>query len=168
MASKSIIITGGASGIGLALTRHFAAQGHRIAILDLDAAAGIAAATSVAAEFPQSAVSFYRCNVASWDEQAAAFRQAFFGGGGGVLTGRLDVVVANAGVSEQGATSLVRLPLGSDGGGGGGGGGEGGVEGEGEEKEEGPSRPGVGTVEVNLLGTIYCEYGRVSCLSLQF
>ena len=146
--SKSIIITGGASGIGLALTRHFAAQGHRIAILDLDAAAGPAAAATVAAEFPQSAVSFHRCNVASWDEQAAAFRQAFLGGGaGGVLAGRLDVVVANAGVSEQGVTSLVRLPLGV--------GGEGGVE-------EGLSRPGVGTVEVNLLGTIYCECGRVS------
>ncbi|EAQ92137.1 hypothetical protein CHGG_00372 [Chaetomium globosum CBS 148.51] len=140
MASKSIIVTGGASGIGLAVTRHLAAQGHRVAILDLNAAAGPAVAAEVAAEFPRAAVSFHPCDVASWDEQAAAFRQAF-----AELGGRLDVVVANAGVSEQGATSLVRLPLG------------GGVEGEGpgEGEDEGPTRPSVATLQVNLLGTVY-------------
>jgi NAD(P)-dependent dehydrogenase (short-subunit alcohol dehydrogenase family) len=126
---KSIIITGGASGIGLALTRHFAAQGHRVVILDLNSAAGEGAAASVTAEFPQSAVSFHQCNVASWDEQAVAFGKAFH-----ALGGRLDVVVANAGVSEQGTTTLVRL-----------------------DEETTPVRPGVATVEVNLLGTVYCE-----------
>jgi NAD(P)-dependent dehydrogenase (short-subunit alcohol dehydrogenase family) len=132
---KSIIVTGGASGIGLAITRHFAAQGHRVAILDVDAAAGPGVAASVAAEFPGSAVVFRRCDVSSWEEQAEAFEQVFRGD----LGGRLDVVVANAGVSEQGGTTLVRL-------------------GEGEEGvEEGPVKPRVKTVEVNLLGTIYCE-----------
>ncbi|KAK4033291.1 hypothetical protein C8A01DRAFT_40264 [Parachaetomium inaequale] len=124
---KSIIITGGASGIGLSLTRHFAAQGHRVAILDLNAAAGQEAAAAAAADFPQAAVSFHLCNVASWDEQAAAFEKAFQ-----ALGDRLDVVVANAGVSEQGATTLVRL-----------------------DEEKAPSRPGVATVEVNLLGAVY-------------
>ncbi|KAK3290120.1 uncharacterized protein B0H64DRAFT_453040, partial [Chaetomium fimeti] len=116
--------------------RHRRRQRHRhcIAILDLNAATGPGVAAEVAAEFPRSAVSFHPCNVASWDEQAAAFQQAFNEHGG-----RLDVVVANAGVSEQGATTLVRLPL--DGGGGG--------------EDEGRSRPGVATLEVNLLGTVY-------------
>ncbi|KAH6649574.1 hypothetical protein F5144DRAFT_588254 [Chaetomium tenue] len=140
MASKSVIVTGGASGIGLAVTRHLAAQGHRVAILDRNAAAGPAVAAQVAAEFPPAAVSFHPCDVADWDEQAAAFRQAF-----AELGHRLDVVVANAGVSEQGATSLVRLPLG------------GGVvgEGAGEGEDEGPTRPSVATLQVNLLGTVY-------------
>ncbi|KAK3305568.1 uncharacterized protein B0T15DRAFT_202112 [Chaetomium strumarium] len=129
---KSIIVTGGASGIGLAITRHFASQGHRVAILDLDAASGPGVATAVAAEFPQSAVSFHQCNVVSWDEQAAAFKAAFREHGG-----RLDVVVANAGVSEQGATTLVRLGA------------------EEEEEEAEPARPKMTTVEVNLVGAIY-------------
>ncbi|SPQ25808.1 453fe8e7-d744-4919-8dfb-6e0bb50ab25c [Thermothielavioides terrestris] len=128
---KSAIVTGGASGIGLAITRHLAAQGHRVAILDLNAAAGPGVAAAVAAEFPRSTVSFHQCNVASWDEQAAAFAKVFQEHGG-----RLDIVVANAGVSEQGATSLVRL-------------------GEEEDAAKGPTRPKTTTVEVNLLGTIY-------------
>src|SRR5678815_4975531 len=33
--SHSILITGAASGIGLGLTRHFAAQGHRVIACDL-------------------------------------------------------------------------------------------------------------------------------------
>ncbi|KAL2024736.1 hypothetical protein VTK56DRAFT_5557 [Thermocarpiscus australiensis] len=132
-APKSIIVTGGASGIGLALTRHFASRGHRVAILDVvDAAAGQAVAASVAAAFPraEAAVSFHRCDVASWDEQAAAFERVF-----ALHGGRLDVVVANAGVSEQGVTTLVRVG--------------------GEDSGERPERPRMRAVEVNLVGTIY-------------
>jgi NAD(P)-dependent dehydrogenase (short-subunit alcohol dehydrogenase family) len=76
----------------------------------------------------------------SWDEQAAAFKAAFREHGG-----RLDVVVANAGVSEQGATTLVRL--------------------DGGEEEAEPSRPKMATVEVNLVGAIYCK---LSCSSVPF
>ncbi len=127
---KSIIVTGGASGIGLAITRHFAAQGHQVAILDLNAASGPGVAASVAAEFPQSTVAFHACNVASWEEQAAVFENVFRDHGE-----RVDVVVANAGVSEQGVTSLVKL----------------------DAEDEGPVKPRVTTVEVNLLGAVYCE-----------
>ncbi|VZH92637.1 unnamed protein product [Fusarium fujikuroi] len=36
----SIVVTGGASGIGLAITRHFAAQGHMVAVLDVNSKTG--------------------------------------------------------------------------------------------------------------------------------
>jgi NAD(P)-dependent dehydrogenase (short-subunit alcohol dehydrogenase family) len=139
-AQKSIIVTGGASGIGLAITRHFAAQGHRVAMLDLNAASGPGVAASVAAEFPESTVSFHQCDVSSWDQQAAAFKEVFQEHGNS-----LDIVVANAGVSEQGVTTLVSLA----------------------EDGEGPRKPRTTTVEVNLLGTIYCEWVLVSVLCVE-
>lgn len=133
---KSIIVTGGASGIGLAITRHFASQGHHVAILDMNSDSGPAVAASVAAEFLQSCVTFYHCDVSSWDEQAAVFNKVFHKQGD-----RIDIVVANAGVSEQGVTTLV---------------------GHDDDAEE-PTRPRVKTVEVNLLGAIYCEFGPGFC-----
>jgi NAD(P)-dependent dehydrogenase (short-subunit alcohol dehydrogenase family) len=36
MATKNVLITGGARGIGRALTRGFLARGHRVYILDID------------------------------------------------------------------------------------------------------------------------------------
>ena len=128
MAQKSVIVTGGASGIGLAMSRHFASQGQRVAILDVNAEAGPGVAAAVAAEYPAAAVSFRKCNVASWDEQAAAFKQTYDEHGG-----RIDIVMVNAGISEQGATTLVDLA------------------------EETPSPPMLRTLDVNLIGTIYCE-----------
>ncbi|MEM1442850.1 MAG: SDR family NAD(P)-dependent oxidoreductase, partial [Verrucomicrobiota bacterium] len=40
ISGKSAIITGGASGIGLAISSSFAAAGASVAILDYDSAAG--------------------------------------------------------------------------------------------------------------------------------
>ncbi|KAK4113103.1 NAD(P)-binding protein [Canariomyces notabilis] len=137
---KSILITGGASGIGLAITRYFAGQpeGHSIAILDVNAATGEAVAAALAAEFPRrTTISFHACDVSSWDEQARVFERVYREHGNA-----LDVVVANAGVSEQGATTLVKLQSESG-------------AGSGERGEEGPRKPSVKTVEVNLLGVVY-------------
>ena len=39
MSAQRVVITGGASGIGLTLARHFAARGDRVALCDADAAA---------------------------------------------------------------------------------------------------------------------------------
>ncbi|KAK3376043.1 hypothetical protein B0T24DRAFT_572633 [Lasiosphaeria ovina] len=126
---KSVIVTGGASGIGLAMSRHFASSGHRVAILDVNGDSGPATAAAVAAEFPQARVSFRKCDVSSWADQAAAFEHVYRDHGG-----RIDVVMANAGVSEQGATTLVhRL----------------------DEEEDSPSPPNLATININLVGTIY-------------
>ena len=49
LADRVVLITGGASGIGAAFVRAFAAQGARVALLDIDEAAGKALVDEVAA-----------------------------------------------------------------------------------------------------------------------
>lgn len=125
---QSIIVTGGASGIGLAMTRHFASEGHRIAILDVNQHTGPAVMAEVAADYPQATLSFKKCDVSSWQEQAAVFKEVFEEHGK-----RLDIVMANAGLSEQGSSSLVSV------------------------EEDEPVQPTLRTVNVNLIGVIYCK-----------
>ena len=45
------VVTGGASGIGLAITRRFVAEGARVVVGDIDEAAGEAAARETAGTF---------------------------------------------------------------------------------------------------------------------
>jgi NAD(P)-dependent dehydrogenase (short-subunit alcohol dehydrogenase family) len=56
--SRSIIVTGGATGIGAAMVRAFAARGDRVAFLDLDRPAG----SALAAELDQG-VAFLECDL---------------------------------------------------------------------------------------------------------
>lgn len=51
LSGRVALITGGASGIGLSLVEHFAAQDARVAFLDFDQAAGEAAAARTGARF---------------------------------------------------------------------------------------------------------------------
>lgn len=90
---KSAIVTGGASGIGLAMVRHFASQGYYVAIFDVNAEPGKAVAAEVATEYPQAIVTFSKCDVSSWEQLAAAFKEVYLG------AGRIDAVMANAGIS---------------------------------------------------------------------
>lgn len=48
---RPVLVTGGASGIGASIVEHFAAQGARVAFLDLDADAGAAQAKRTGAHF---------------------------------------------------------------------------------------------------------------------
>jgi NAD(P)-dependent dehydrogenase (short-subunit alcohol dehydrogenase family) len=125
LTKKSVIVTGGGSGIGLAMARHFASEGHRVAILDLNSESGVKVAAELSTEYPSSAVSFRKCDVSSWDEQAAAFKDIYETHGG------VDVVMANAGISEQGSTTAIDL------------------------SEETPTEPRLGAIKVNLIGVVY-------------
>jgi len=91
MNAKVVIVTGGASGIGLATVKRFARDGARIAVVDLDQAKADAAAAEAKAGGAADAMGI-ACDVS--DEQAViacvAQTQKRFG--------RLDVVVNNAGV----------------------------------------------------------------------
>ncbi|KAH7134461.1 15-hydroxyprostaglandin dehydrogenase [Dactylonectria estremocensis] len=121
---KSIIVTGGASGVGLALVKFFAAaHGTQIGILDISPASAETLLPSLQAEFPNSKFSFKKCDISSWDEQAAVFKEIYS------EFGSVDVVCANAGVSEIGKFLEV-------------------------ENGE-PRRPGLKTLDINLIGTLY-------------
>jgi 3-hydroxybutyrate dehydrogenase len=82
-------VTGGASGIGLAVARELAAGGATLALADLDGSAAEAAAAALGG----GAIGL-RCDVASERELVAALDAA------AAAFGRLDVVVNNAGLQH--------------------------------------------------------------------
>ncbi|KAJ9132262.1 15-hydroxyprostaglandin dehydrogenase [Pleurostoma richardsiae] len=123
---KSILITGGASGIGLELSRHFAAEGHQIAVLDVNETAGRSVVAELASSYPEAKLTFKRCDVSLWPEQMVAFQEVFREHGS-----RLDIVMANAGISEQGSSSIVAV------------------------EDDIPAEPQLKAINVNLIGVIY-------------
>jgi NAD(P)-dependent dehydrogenase (short-subunit alcohol dehydrogenase family) len=85
---RCALVTGGASGLGLAMARAFRAAGATVAILDVDPAA-----KERAAELGEAIA--VRGSVTERAEVAAAFDAAV------ARFGRIDIAVANAGVSQN-------------------------------------------------------------------
>jgi NAD(P)-dependent dehydrogenase (short-subunit alcohol dehydrogenase family) len=75
---KTVVVTGGASGIGEALVRLVAAEGGRVTIADMDEARG----TRLAEEPGTENVSFMRCDVADANQATGVIdaTTARFGG----------------------------------------------------------------------------------------
>ncbi|HYV97239.1 MAG TPA: glucose 1-dehydrogenase [Gemmatimonadaceae bacterium] len=91
LSDKTAVVTGGASGIGLAIAEAFIAEGARVHVLDVRADA----ARDTAAGLGPSAV-WQECDVASEDSVRRAF--------GAVLTaGPVDILVNNAGIAHVGS-----------------------------------------------------------------
>jgi len=86
------VITGGASGMGLATVRRFLAEGARVVIADFNAETGASAAAEAEAAGHEGACVFQRTDVAREADVAAALALAV------ERFGRLDVVFNNAGV----------------------------------------------------------------------
>ncbi|KAB5581022.1 15-hydroxyprostaglandin dehydrogenase [Coniochaeta sp. 2T2.1] len=122
---KSVIVTGGGSGIGLAMSRHFASEGHNVAIFDVNAESGAKIASELSSKHPNATVTFRKSDVSSWDDLAAAFKEVY------EQRGSIDIVMANAGVSEQGSSSAVDL------------------------SEAEPTKPRLKVFDVNLTGVVY-------------
>lgn len=80
------IVTGGSSGIGLALTNHLIAKEWHVFILDVQPPA--------LPLLPESST-FIKTDVADWDQLAAAFRAAH------ARFARLDFCALNAGIDDR-------------------------------------------------------------------
>ncbi|MEU5877682.1 3-oxoacyl-ACP reductase [Spirillospora sp. NPDC047279] len=92
------VVTGGASGIGLATARRFAAEGARVVVADLDEPAGKAAAEAVGGLF-------VKADVTSEDEVKALYRAAH------EAYGRVDIAFNNAGISPPDDASILDTGL---------------------------------------------------------
>lgn len=124
---KVAIVSGGASGIGLAMSQYFASEGHNVAIFDVDAKAGAEVISQISADHPQVKVIFKLCDVSSWQNQAQNFQEVHS------EFGRISFVCANAGISEKGTSALGSIDI------------------------DEPAEPNLRIMDVNLSGVIYCE-----------
>ncbi|KAH8824381.1 hypothetical protein DL96DRAFT_1531608 [Flagelloscypha sp. PMI_526] len=91
---KTVIVTGAAKGIGKEVALKLATYGAKIVVADLDVVGG----TEVVKEIEGSSgqATFKECDVSNWDSQVDVFEHAL------KTFGSVDVVVANAGVTELG------------------------------------------------------------------
>ncbi|KAB5513285.1 hypothetical protein GE09DRAFT_1163016 [Coniochaeta sp. 2T2.1] len=92
---KVAIITGGTSGIGLALARHLHDKGWRVALVGRRPEIGQLQATSL--DPSGTTAIFERCNVSSYAEQAAMFKNVW------AKWARIDLLIANAGNVDGGS-----------------------------------------------------------------
>lgn len=96
---KSVIITGGANGMGEQCVREFAAEGAFVTFGDVNER-GLDLEKEIG-----SNVKFVKCDIRSWTDQVAMFDTAV------ALSPHksCDIVIANAGLSRSGGDSLWRL-----------------------------------------------------------
>jgi len=71
LADARAVVTGGASGLGLAVARHIAAAGGRVTLLDVQEGPGVEAAIAIGGH-----ASFAKCDVTSETEVSAAMQTA--------------------------------------------------------------------------------------------
>lgn len=85
---KIALVTGGASGIGLAIVRDFAQHGIRVTLSDIDVARGRALATEL------SGVRFQEADMTNADDVQRLVAQTL------EVEGRIDILVNNAGIQH--------------------------------------------------------------------
>ncbi|RDW68738.1 uncharacterized protein DSM5745_08498 [Aspergillus mulundensis] len=92
----SILITGGASGLGLSAARYLASSGAIVTIADIQDEAGTAIASNLGAQ--GCIVQYVHCDITDYESQVAAFRAAL----NFSPSKALDAVAAFAGVDKTG------------------------------------------------------------------
>jgi rhamnulose-1-phosphate aldolase/alcohol dehydrogenase len=103
LASKIVLVTGAASGIGRAVCERFAEEGAHVVVTDVDFALAETVAESIVAKHGLRRALAIKLDVADEQEVERAFDETIRAYGG------LDVVVSNAGISSFG--SLDTLPV---------------------------------------------------------
>jgi NAD(P)-dependent dehydrogenase (short-subunit alcohol dehydrogenase family) len=103
IADASAVVTGGASGLGLAVARHIASAGGRVTLLDVQEGPGQAVATAIG-----SRASFAKCDVTSETEVNAAMEAARGAMGG------INLLVNCAGVVGAGRVLGKNGPMAGD------------------------------------------------------
>jgi D-xylose 1-dehydrogenase len=94
LANRTVLITGGGSGIGAAITRGFASQGARVAVLDVAEEAAKALTQVIEAE-NGAKVTFVRCDLRDIEALRAAVAEV------GKQLGDIGVLVNNAGNDDR-------------------------------------------------------------------
>ncbi|SPJ88842.1 uncharacterized protein FTOL_12737 [Fusarium torulosum] len=87
---KTVIITGGAQGIGFGVSQLFAEAGAKVVIADVDDVVGKQAEVELGPD-----ALFARCDVTCWADQIRLFQIAMS------ESGRIDLVVCNAGIHPE-------------------------------------------------------------------
>lgn len=96
LARRIVLVTGGASGIGRAIARRFAAEGAHVVVTDLDQQGADVVAQELRAVNGHNRAIALRMDVTNESDVAHGFMQAR------LLYGGIDVVVSNAGVATVG------------------------------------------------------------------
>ena len=94
--NKVAVITGGASGIGLAAVKRFAIEGAKVAILDYNEQAG----QQVAAAYGNE-VAFFKADVSNQEEVQQAVKAI------AEHFGQIDILINNAGITRD--ASLLKM-----------------------------------------------------------
>lgn len=100
MKDRLCLVTGAASGLGLAITQAFLAAGAHVVLVDI---APVSKGEAIVEDLPNAAdrAHYFQCDVTKWEDQTKAFQDALQS----FPNRTLDVVVISAGVA--GGVNLV-------------------------------------------------------------
>ncbi|KAJ4322632.1 hypothetical protein N0V94_002285 [Neodidymelliopsis sp. IMI 364377] len=126
LAGKSVIITGGANGMGETCVRHFAAAGAYVTIADVNKR-GYELADEINKKHGTERTIFVEADIRDWDQQKKMFETSL------AKFGAIDIVIANAGISRSSGDSLWNL----------------------DDPQGEPNKPDLRILDVNLKGSFY-------------
>lgn len=128
---KSVLVTGGANGIGLASATAFAEAGAYVTLADISTEAGEEAAKTLSDKGYH--VQFITTDATSWESQTAAFKAAI----AFAPSKSIDLVVASAGVTGQDMRRWLDAQ---------------------PSKDADPAPPGTAALDINLTGVYYTAH----------